>query len=316
MRKWAAFCVLGLIWGSSFLYIRVGVEQLSPFQVVFIRTALAAIGLNLLLAVQGKHLPFNWRLLVPLIIIGIGNTTIPFALITAGEKSITSGLAATLQSAASLFTALIAHFFFVDERMTPQKAVGLMIGFVGVIVLGSRSIVDGQIDVPQLAGALAIVLASLFYATFTTYSRKMIQHRFEPIIVSTGAMTFAAISSGVCMVVAPLLGGEAAAPLATLSSDVVIAMILLGLVNTFIAYILYYWIVRELGAARASMVTYITPGVGLTLGAIVLHEVVDWRLLAGAALIFAGIAIVNLRMFRRIGFRSAPIAVSEEGAQG
>ncbi len=314
MRKWAGFWILGFIWGSSFLYIRIGVEQLSPFQVVFIRTGIAALGLNLLLLARGKHLPFNWRQLVPLIIIGIGNTTIPFALITTGEKAITSGLAAMLQSAASLFTLILAHFFFVDERITPQKVIGLAVGFVGVMVLGSRSIVDGVIDLPQLLGALAIVLASLFYAIFTIYSRKVIQNRFEPIMVSTGAMTFAAISSGICMVIAPLLGGQAATVLSTVSGDALLAVTLLGLVNTFIAYIIYYWIIRELGAARSSMVTYITPGVGLALGAIVLHEEVDWRLLVGAALIFCGIAIVNLRMFGGSRFQRPAAVASEEGA--
>ncbi len=311
MRKWAGFWILGLVWGSSFLFIRIGVEQLSPFQVVFIRTGIAAVGLNLLLLTQGKHLPLSRRLLTPLLIIGIGNTTIPFALITAGEKAITSGLASMLQSAASLFTAILAHYAFHDERMTIQKVAGLTIGFIGVIVLGSHSIVDGQIDVPVLAGALAVVLASLFYAVFTIYSRRQIQNRYEPLVVSTGAMTFAAISSGIGMVVAPLLGGQPATPLDSVSNDVLIAVGLLGLVNTCFAYIIYYWLVRELGAARTSMVTYITPGVGLALGAIVLNEVVDWRLLLGAALIFSGIAIVNLRMFRRAP-RPA-VAASEEG---
>ncbi len=309
MRKWAGFWALGLIWGSSFLLIRVGVEELSPFQVVFIRTGIAALGLNALLFLRGKHLPFNFRALVPLIIIGIGNTTIPFSLITWGETNITSGLAAMLQSTASLFTLVLAHFFFVDERITLQKIVGLSVGFLGVIVLASRSMTGGEIDVPQLLGSLAIVLASLFYANFTIYSRKQIQNRYEPIMVSTGAMTFAAISSGILMVIAPLLGGQPATPLNTVTTNVLGAIVLLGFTNTFIAYIIYYWIVRELGAARASMVTYVVPGVGLTLGALVLHEVIDWRILVGALLIFCGIAIVNLRFFNRIALhRSTELA--------
>lgn len=303
MRKWAAFWFLGLIWGSSFLFIRIGVEQLSPFQLVFIRTGIAAVGLNLVLLAQGKHLPFDRKSLTPLIIIAIGNTTIPFALITWGEKSITSGLAAMLQSAASLFTLVIAHFVFIDERMTPQKVVGLLVGFIGVMILSGQSVVNGQIDMAQFTGAMAVVLASLFYAIFSVYSRRVIQNRFEPLVVSSGAMTFAAISSGILMVIAPLLGGQPAAPLDTVSSDVLISIVLLGLVNTFVAYLIYYWIIRELGAARTSMVTYITPAVGLALGAIVLSEPIDWRLIVGALLIFCGIAIVNLKIFNRIRFR-------------
>jgi drug/metabolite transporter (DMT)-like permease len=303
VRKWAAFWFLGIIWGSSFLFIRIGVEQLSPFQLVFIRTGIAAVGLNLVLLAQGKHLPFDRKSLTPLIIIAIGNTTIPFALITWGEKSITSGLAAMLQSAASLFTLVIAHFVFIDERMTPQKVVGLLVGFIGVMILSGQSVVNGQIDMAQFTGAMAVVLASLFYAIFSVYSRRVIQNRFEPLVVSSGAMTFAAISSGILMVIAPLLGGQPAAPLDTVSSDVLISIVLLGLVNTFVAYLIYYWIIRELGAARTSMVTYITPAVGLALGAVVLSEPIDWRLIVGALLIFCGIAIVNLKIFNRIRFR-------------
>jgi drug/metabolite transporter (DMT)-like permease len=316
VRKWLGFWAVGLIWGSSFLLIRVGVEQLSPFQVVFIRTFIAAVGLNLLLLLLGKRLPLDRRVLVPLFVIGIGNTTIPFAFITWGEKFITSGLASMLQSTASLFTLVVAHFWFVDERITAQKLVGLVVGFIGVCVLASRSIVNGQFDVPQLAGSMAIVVASLFYAVFASYSRKVIQNRVEPLVVSAGAMTFAAVSSGICMVIAPLLGGEAAVPLDTVSSDVVIAVAILGLVNTFIAYIIWYWIIRELGAARSSMVTYVTPGVGLALGAIILHEVIDWRLIAGALLIFAGIAIVNLRVFNRLSLRHTAPVIGEEATSG
>ena len=305
MRKWAAFWVLAIIWGSSFLFIRIGVEQLSPFQVVFIRTAIAAVGLNLVLLARGKHLPLNRRALVPLIILAIGNTTIPFALITWGEQFISSGLAAMLQSTAALFTLIVAHFTFADERVTPQKVVGLGVGFLGVVILASKSMVDGQVDVPLLGGALSVVVASMFYAYFGVYSRKLIQTGIEPLMVSTGAMTGAAISSGILMLAAPLLGGEPATPLDTVSSDVLIAVGLLGFVNTFIAYILFYWIVRELGAARTSMVTYVVPAVGLALGAIVLNEEIDWRLIVGALMIFAGIAIVNLKLFSGIRFRRA-----------
>lgn len=314
MRKWAGFWLLGLIWGSSFLFIRIGVEQLSPFQVVFIRTGIAAVGLNLLLFTQGKHIPFNRRGVVPLIVLGIFNTLIPFALITAGEQWISSGLAAMLQSAASLFTAILAHFYFIDERITPQKAVGLAVGFIGVIVLGSKSVVEGQIDLPLLLGALAVIMASLFYAVFGIYTRKQIQRGTEPLVLSTGAMTFAAISSGICMVLAPMFNGQPATPLDTVSTDVLIAVGLLGLINTFFAYIIFYWLIRELGASRTSMVTYITPGVGLALGAIVLQEEVDWRLIVGALLIFAGIAIVNVKLFGKRTLRAAPVVVGEEAA--
>lgn len=294
MRKWAAFWLVALIWGSSFLLIRIGVEELSPFQVVFIRTGIAAVGLNLVLLLRGQRIPFNLRQLFPLFVIGIGNTTVPFALITWGEVTIDSGLAAVLQSSAAFFTMLIAHFVFHDEKLSLKKIVGLILGFVGVVTLASSSWASGTLIVGELTGALAIVLASLFYALFTIYSRKQINARYDPTVVAAGAMTFAALSSGLLMILAPYFNGEPATPLIEVSSNVLIAISLLGIVNTFVAYLMFYWVVQQLGAGRASMVTYVVPAVGLILGVIVLNEPLYWQILVGAALIFAGIAAVNI----------------------
>jgi drug/metabolite transporter (DMT)-like permease len=297
--KWAAFWLVALIWGSSFLLIRVGVEELSTWQVVFMRTGIAAIGLNIVLRLRGKHLPTDLREWTPLIALGIGNTLLPFILITWGEQSVESGLASVLNATAALFTLVIAHFAFADERITPQKVAGLVLGFIGVVVLASRAWVDGQVVTSDLAGQLAIVGASFCYGYFGVYSRKVIKTKFEPMIVSAGAMTTAAIASGIGILFTLFTGGHAATPLTQVSGDVLWAILILGLLNTFVAYLMFYWVIQQLGAARASMVTYVIPVVGLTLGALVLDEVLDVRLLVGAALIFAGIAVVNVRLLRR-----------------
>jgi drug/metabolite transporter (DMT)-like permease len=297
--KWAAFWLLGLIWGSSFLLIRVGVEEVSPFEVVFIRTAIAAIGLNAILLLRGKHVPLNPRQFLPFIVIGVGNTVIPFTLISWGETQVESGLASVLNATAALFTLVIAHLTFQDERITAQKVIGLLVGFFGVVVLTSRSWVDGQVVLGNLAGQLAIVLASFFYAYFGVYSRKVMKDRYEPMQVAAGSMIVACVVSGILMMIAPYFNGQPPKPLSELSADARNALLLLGLVNTFIAYILYYWIIRELGAARASMVTYVTPAIAILLGTLILDETLDWRLLLGAALILSGIAVVNLKGFAR-----------------
>src|SRR5215471_14075230 len=121
MRAWVMFWLVGLIWGSSYLLIRIGVQELTPFQVVFIRTAIAAVGLNIVAYLQGKRYPKEWLSRRSLILLGLGNVVAPFLLITWGEKSVESGLAGVLQATASLFALIIAHFAFQDERMTPQK---------------------------------------------------------------------------------------------------------------------------------------------------------------------------------------------------
>lgn len=299
MIKWVAFWVLGLVWGSSFLLIRVGVEAIHPFYIVFIRTGIAAAGLFLVVIARRRPIPRDWKTIRPLLILGIGNTAVPFTLISLGEKTVESGLASVLQATAALFGLIIAHFALNDERITPQKLWGLIIGFVGVLVLASRNWQDGQIITGGLLGQLAIVVASLFYASFTTYSRKTVGNKVEPMVIAAFAMMTAALVELMVIIIAPVAGYPVPRVPADLEANVLFSVLLLGFLNTFFAYMLFYFIVRELGAARSQMVTYVVPAVGLALGVLLLNEKMDVRLIIGAALIFAGIGIVNLKIFRR-----------------
>src|SRR6476660_2893452 len=159
-QAWGGFWLLAVIWGSSFLFIRIGVEQLSTFQLVFIRTGIAALGLTIVAYLRGKRLPTDWAGVRDLLVLGVVNTVFPFALITWGEKSIESGLAAVLQATAALFSMVVAHFMFIDERMTPRTLAGLAFGFTGVVVLASRSAEGETIATDarlHLLGQLAIV---------------------------------------------------------------------------------------------------------------------------------------------------------------
>ncbi len=292
-QAWISFWLVGLIWASSFLLIRIGVKEFKPVEIVFIRTAIAAIGLNLVILFRRIPVPTDWRNIGAIIFIGLGNVVAPFLLITWGEQTVPSGIAAVFQSTAALFTLIVAHFAFADERMNAQKVVGLIVGFIGIIVLFSRELDPTNMFSTNITGELAVVAASMFYATFTTFSRKIIQGQVAPVVMAAGTMTVAAIAT------APLafFSETGFTPLNTVPTDVIQAVVVLGLLNTFIAYLFYYFVVRELGAARASMVTYIIPPVGVALGAIFLDEPVGITLLIGAGLIFSGIAIVNLRAF-------------------
>jgi drug/metabolite transporter (DMT)-like permease len=298
-QAWGSFWLLALIWGSSFLFIRIGVEQLPPFQLVFARTAIAAVGFHIVIALRGKRIPTDWRSLGDLIFLGILNTVLPFALITWGEIRIESGLASVLQGTAALFTLIVAHFSFADERITIRKLAGLLIGFLGVVVLASRSSEVGLAPADSsahLLGQLAVIGASLCYAVGGTYSRKAMQQRLDPSVVAAGAMSVAAVVSGAIAYTSPLWGGPAPIGFGQLAPNVLGATLALGLVNTFGAYLLFYPLVAALGSARTSMVTYVIPVVGLLLGAIFLRESIDLRLIIGAALIIGGIGIVNLKI--------------------
>jgi drug/metabolite transporter (DMT)-like permease len=296
-QAWAGFWILAVIWGSSYLFIRIGVEQLPPFQLVFIRTAIAAIGLNAVVYARGKRWPIDRKGLGDLLFLGIVNTVFPFAFITWGETHIESGLASVLQGTAALFTLVIAHFALADERITLRKLAGLLIGFAGVVVLANRSTseqVGGEAPIWHLLGQMAILGSSLCYAIGGVYSRKVMQNRLDPIVVAAGAMTVAAVTTGTIAYVLPQWAGGAPVPLNELEPGVLGAILTLGLFNTFGAYLIYYSVLAVLGAARASMVSYVLPVVGLLLGAAFLGEQLDVRLIFGAALIIASIAMVNL----------------------
>jgi len=295
-RAWIGFWALALIWGSSFLFIRIGVEQLSTFQLVFMRTAIAAVGLNLVAFLRGTRLPADRKTIRDLLILGVVNTVFPFSLITWGEKTIESGLAAVLQATAALFTMVVAHFVFVDERITWRTLGGLVFGFTGVVVLATRSAGGDAIPADarlHLLGQLAIVAASFCYALGGAYSRKAIQRRLEPIVAAAGAMTVTAVISGIAAYAAPLVGGAAPIALDRLAPRVLVAILTLGLLNTFLAYLIFYSIIQQLGAARASMVTYVIPPIGVALGALFLDEPVDIRLVTGAAMIVGSIGICS-----------------------
>lgn len=310
MRIWIGFWLVALIWGSSFMLIRIGVEFVHPLHLVFIRTGIAAIGLGLIVVAFRRPIPRDPKTILSLIAIGIINNLMPFILITWGETRIESGLASVLQATAALFTLVLAHFLFADERMTLRKTIGLVCGFVGVVVLALRSS-QGLGVSNELAGELAIVVASMCYAIGATFSRVVIQGKVEPVVLAAIAMLSASLGSAI------LIGIGAAANLmpahtpVDLKPDALLAVIVLGIVNTFVAYLIFYEIVRGLGAARASMVTYIVPAVGLILGVIFLGEKLDAYIIVGAGLIFTAIGIVNIR-FRQA--KAKPVALEPKAA--
>jgi len=297
VRAWVSFWILGAIWGSSFLLIRIGVSEepgaatLSAAQVAFIRSIIAAIGLNIVLFARGKHHNYDRATWGGLTLLGIGNAVLPYWLIGLGEQSIESSLASIVQATVPMFSLVIAHFFLPDEKINPQKLIGLALGFTGVVVLATRSAGTGQEN--SLIGMFAIVLSSLSYAIFVVYSRRSLLKKLEPIQVASGSFIFSALGGIAFIVIEPLLGGRAPADLALVPQNVILAVLLLGVVNTFVAYLFFYSIIKELGAFVATNVTYVVPVFGVILGALY-GEQIDGRLLLGGGLIFSGLAAINL----------------------
>ncbi|WP_119069378.1 DMT family transporter [Aggregatilinea lenta] len=303
MKNWLFFGLLGVIWGSSFLLIKVAVDDLTPLPLVTIRIGLAALFMAAFLALTHRHWPQNRRERAALIFVGVMNTAVPFSLITWGEKDIDSGLATVLNATTPLFTLVIAHLALADERIIPQKLLGLLAGFGGVALLASRS--AESISPNPVSGQVAVLVASASYAMSAVVIRRYLRG-VEPITIAGGSLIVGAL---VMVVVTPL-----AVPLPDLDSigtQTVLAVLTLALLNTVVAYFLFYHLIDVWGATRTTLVTYVMPPIGLTLGAIFLDETVDWKIVAGAALILAGIVAANWH--KRTPAPPSPVAARSAG---
>jgi drug/metabolite transporter (DMT)-like permease len=284
-REWVLFWALGLIWGSSFLWIKIGVRELDPFTLVGWRLLFGTLGMVIVIALQRPSFPRAPSTWIGLAVLGIINTALPFVLITWGEKSIDSAVASVLNSTVPLFTLVIAHLFLRDEPITARKAMGLLVGFVGILVLMARDLAFGEMQVGVL-GQAAVLLAAVSYASAAVFARRTMRE-VPPLVQAFVPMAFA---DALVWSVATQGGNPGRLPSL---ANTWIALLWLGLLGSCVAYLIYYNLLHSVGATRTAMVTYIFPVVGVALGVLFLHEQADWHLLAGAALVISSIAVVN-----------------------
>lgn len=287
VKNWLKFLFLGLIWGSSFLWIKIALREVGPFTLVAFRVFFAALGLLFFFLAARKGMKKEW--IGRFLFVGFFNVAFPFVLISTAERSITSGMAAILNSTVPLFTILVAPIFLTEERFTLQRVAGLLLGFGGVIVLMSDRLGGGSDS--TLAGIAAMLIAALSYAVSGVYARK----RSAGIPVE--AASFGQMAGALCFILPATLIVDAPFKFPSLPITY-LALLWLGLLGSCIATLLWYSLLHTVGPTRTSMTTYMFPLVGVLLGAIFLQEKMDWHVLAGGALILLAIFIVNSRQIR------------------
>ena len=285
LREWVAFILLGLIWGSSFLWIKIGVENITPFVLVTFRVSFGLLGLLVVMYLQRQHFPRDRATIMKFVFMGVFNTVVPFLLITWGETRIDSGLASILNAATPLFVIVIAHFWLHDEKITVPRLAGLITGFVGVVVLVLQNLNtdSGQNDI---LGELAVLLATVSYAVALIFSRRYLRGA-KPVVQSTMILV---VATTVMWVVTPVVDRPLVLPSTPLTW---IAVIWLGVLGLCVAYLLFFYLNNAVGPTRASLVTYVFPVVGMVLGLIFLNEPLTWNMIVGAALVVGGIVVVN-----------------------
>ncbi len=289
-KEWAAFWLLGLIWGSSFLWIRIAVQEVGPFMLVAMRVLIGVLGLVIVAAITRPALPRSPRIYLAMAVLGLFNTALPFVLISWGETRIPSSLASIINGTVPLFTILIAHLVLHDDRITLPRVLGLVVGFAGVVILLSKDLEPGTIHA-SLLGQAAVILASISYAGASVFARTQV-HNVSPV---ANAMLPLIAADTYMWLALPVFESPLRFPALPITW---VALIWLGLLGSCVAYLLYFHLIRQWGPTRSTMVTYVFPVVGLILGILFLNEHADWRLMAGSLLIVAGIGVVNWRRAR------------------
>lgn len=286
VTDWLLFGLLGLFWGSSYLFIKIGVETLPTFTLIAGRLGIGTLLIGVVLLAAREPLPRERRMYGHLLVLALVNIVVPFTLITWGEQSIESALASILNSTVPLFTIVLAALVLHDEPITVNRLVGLAVGFAGVVILTSRNL--GSAAGGNPVGELAILGSSLSYACGNVYARRMV-HGLRPMVPAFFQVSIAFLVTATLALLTERPFGL------SLRADALFAVGWLGVFGSGFAYLVFFRLLRSWGSTRTSLVAYVLPIVGIVLGFVVLGETIDARILAGTALIVGGVALVNSR---------------------
>lgn len=290
LNTWVLIVVLATIWGSSFLFARIAVLEIPPLTLVFARVALAALALNLLLALRSTdyvHSASMWRNFAAM---GILNNIIPFGLIFYGQLEIGAGLAAIINAMTPIWTVVIANFGTSDEKFSTHKIIGVVLGFIGVAVLIGASLQNGW--QASTIGQLAVFGATISYGCAGVFGRRFAS--VPPVETSRGQLTMSSL-----LILPLVLLIDQPWTLAMPSPASIWSVLLLAILCTAIAYLLFFQILATAGAVNVSLVTFLVPPSAIILGIIVLNETLEIHHIIGMAIIMAGLIVIDGRLLKR-----------------
>ena len=285
--EWSDYCLIlltGLLWGSAFLLIKIAIVTIPPYTLTMSRMGIATLALFVVLILRGQWLPLDRKSLALFAFIGLFGSALPFTLINWGEIHIPSGLAAVLMGIMPITTALLAHFFIPDEPFGWRKAIGIFVAFGGLLILVGIDAISGFDS--SVTAQIAMLCAAAAYAVTTTFTRLRVAH--PGLIMATGSS---------------MMGFLWVLPLAlvydrpwSLTPDLmgVSATVLLGLLPSAVGILLFFHLIRRVGATIFAQVNYLIPLVGAFLGVVFLGEALNWQLISALVLVLSGISIVTL----------------------
>lgn len=292
-RDWAILLILSILWGGSFFFIEIAVESVAPFSLVLARLVLAGAVLWGVLLARRERLPLPPGALTAFVILALLNNVIPFILFAWAQGTITGGLGSILNATTPIWGVVVAHLATADEKATPAKLSGVILGFGGVAVMIGPSLL-GQIG-DDLLAQLACLGATLCYALAGVYARRFRPMGIPPISAATGQLSAGAlVMLPLVLVFEPPWTSPAPAP------EAWVALVALAIFCTSLAYILYFRLLASAGATNSLLVTFLIPISAILLGALFLGERLEPRQFAGMALIGLGLAAIDGRLLRLV----------------
>jgi len=284
--------LLAVLWGPSFLFIKIAVQEIPPLTLTALRIGIAAVVLNTYLVLTDNRYGISRSNIKHLFAVGFFAQALPFMLINWGEQYIGSGLASVLNGLTPISAILIAHFATGDDRMTVERVIGGLLGFIGLMILVFPDIQLGLNG--SIAGIAAVVVAAISYGIGAVYARVYLKGL--SVKHATGMQLWLA-----ALYLVPLsLFVDGILPLHQLSWTIISSVLVLSIVGTAIAFVLFYRLVENAGPSFASFVTYLVPLFAIILGILFLNESVSQEIFWGTALIFSGAIIMN----KNLPFRS------------
>jgi len=290
-REWAMLMLLSILWGGSFFFVGIAVAELPTFTIVFLRVAIAALGLHLVLRVMGERMPGGLALWRTFFAMGLLNNVIPFSLIAWGQSHVASGLASILLATTPLFTVVVAHFLTADERISAARIAGIGAGLAGIVILVGGQALSG-LGIAFLAH-IGLLGAALFYSFGSVFGRRFRRLGITPLATATGQVT---ASSILLLPLALAIDQPWTLPLPGISTWLAIGG--LALLSTALAYILYFRILATAGATNLMLVTFLIPLSAIILGAAFLTERLAVNHFIGMAVIGIGLAAIDGRIFK------------------
>jgi drug/metabolite transporter (DMT)-like permease len=291
--QWGILLTLSVLWGGSFYFNAIALQELPPITLVLMRTAVASVILFTVLTIVGERMPINRAAIIAMFTMGFLNNTAPFILLAWGQSHIGTGPASILNATTPLWTVIFAHFFTTDEKLTANRLAGVAFGIIGVAVLVGPSAL-AKLGT-NFMGQLACIGAASFYAAAAVFGRRFRPLGLSPLSSATGQATAASL---LLLPLSLLIDHPWNLPMPTMPTW--LAILGLASLSTALGYLLFFRLLSTAGATNIQLVTFLVPVTAILLGVFLLGEHFDPKDLGGMALIGCGLSLIDGRIPRRI----------------